>query len=611
MQRASGLRLVVPIQEGGRATRCPVVRPSGHPRSLTIRLCGVVALPAESFDDGRTDVPGGVAGPVERVVVVGAGIAGLTVANALTHAGAECVVLEARDRIGGRLHTVDLAGSAVDLGGSWIHMPAGNPMSAFARQVGVPCRSADPVPEMAGFDCAEGRRLSADETAAVLGLYDEVFPEAAGPLAAELGPDASAADGIEAFVAGAGLAPGEARRARQMLYGVIEADFADLAERQSLRWMWNELEYEGNYFGDVPDGGYRRLAGAMAAGVDLRLGVEVTEVAISAGGVRVRGADGSSEEGSHVVVTVPLGVLKRGAPRFSPGLPPDRLAAIGRLGFGRFEKVALRFDEPFWRAAGFPHMMLFPRDPGEWMVWAMGLDAFGAGPVLVFFVFHSAAGRVLGADRDDAVRWALGMLAEAIGGPCPEPVAVAVTSWATDPYASGAYTHIPPGASPADVDLLGEPVGGRLLFAGEHTQSARLAYADGAMTSGIREAKRLLSQSSVHLGPAAADQANARSELPETCPTGRNQDDAGPSVTTPFLDQSTGWYSARLRTCRSAQRVDRDDEIYVFSCRTSSAHALARRPPSSAARPRSPGTFPDAPGCCSAPPSVTRARDRY
>ena len=463
----------------------------------------MVALTTESFDDGRADVPGGVAGPVERVLVIGAGIAGLTVANALTHAGVQCVVLEARDRIGGRLHTVDLAGSPVDLGGSWIHMPAGNPMSAFARLAGVPRRSADPEPEMAGFDCAEGRRLLAAETGELLGLYDEVFPEAAGPLADRLGPDASPADGIEAFVTGAGLAPGPARRARQMLYGIIEAESADLAERQSLRWMWNELEYDGNYLGDVPEGGYRRLVDAMAAGADVRLGVDVTEVATSAGAVRARGADGSSEEGSHVVVTVPLGVLKRGVPRFSPGLPPDRLAAIGRLGFGRFEKVALRFDEPFWRAAGFPHLMIFPRDPGEWMVWVMGLDAFGAGPALIFFVFHSAAGRVMSEGRDGAVRWALGLLAEAIEGPCPEPVAVAVTSWAADPYAGGAYTHIPPGASPADADLLGEPVGGRLLFAGEHTQSARLAYADGALTSGIREAKRLLSRSSVDLGPAA------------------------------------------------------------------------------------------------------------
>ena len=104
-----------------------------------------------------------------------------------------------------------------------------------------------------------------------------------------------------------------------MLYAVIEAESADLAERQSLRWMWNELEYDGNYFGDAPDGGYRRLVGAMATGVDLRLGVEVTEVAISAGGVRVRGADGSSEEGSHVVVTVPLGVLKRARRGSRPG----------------------------------------------------------------------------------------------------------------------------------------------------------------------------------------------------------------------------------------------------------------------------------------------------
>jgi len=87
------------------------------------------------------------------------------------------------------------------------------------------------------------------------------------------------------------------------------------------------------------------------------------------------------------------------------------------------------------------------------------------------------------------------------GSPCPAPAAVAVTSWTNDPYSGGAYTHIPPGASPADADLLGEPIGGRLLFAGEHTQSARLAYADGAMTSGIREAKRLLGRPGVRLGP--------------------------------------------------------------------------------------------------------------
>jgi monoamine oxidase len=455
------------------------------------------------FDDGRADVPGGVTGPVQRVVVVGAGIAGLTVANALTNAGVDTTVLEARERIGGRLHTVDLGGSPVDLGGSWIHMPTGNPMSAFAGQAGIRCREANPLPELAGFDRGEGRRLSAAEVRASLSLQYEAFPDAVERLRCELGPDASAAEGIEAFVASAGLKPEEARRARQSLHAIVEAESADLAERQSLLWMWNELEYGGDYFGDVPDGGYQRLAESMASGVDLRLKWDLAEVVRSTDGVRVRSRDGLAEEASHVVVTVPLGVLKRGAPNFSPALPPERQAAIDRLGFGRYEKVVLRFDEPFWRDAGLPHMMIFPRDPQEPTMWAFGLDAFGGGPVLAVHVFHSAAGRLLGASQDDAVRWATNMLGEVTGGRCPRPTAVAVTAWADDPYTGGAYTHVPPGASPADADLLGEPIGGRLLFAGEHTQSARMAYADGAMSSGIREAKRLLSQPRVSIAALA------------------------------------------------------------------------------------------------------------
>src|SRR5437763_6179427 len=136
---------------------------------------GVAGLTGESFDDGQADIPAGVAGPVERVVVIGAGIAGLTVANALTHGGIECVVVEARNRIGGRLHTVSLAGSPVDLGGSWIHTPIGNPMRAFADQAGVRCRSAFPLPELAGFDRGEEPRLFAAAVGERLSIQLERF----------------------------------------------------------------------------------------------------------------------------------------------------------------------------------------------------------------------------------------------------------------------------------------------------------------------------------------------------------------------------------------------------------------------------------------------------
>jgi polyamine oxidase len=231
------------------------------------------------------------------VLVVGAVIAGLTAANALTGAGVECVVLEARERLGGRLHTADAGGLPADLGGSWIHTPEGNPLRAFAGLAGVPCRSANPLPEMACYDAGEGRRLSGAETGANLGLLMEEFPAAQEGLVAELGPAASAADGIGAFVAGAGLDPGPARRARQGLHALVEAEAADLAERQSLRWMWHEAEYGGHYSGDVPEGGCQRLTGALGAGLGLRPGVAVTDVACTAGGVRVRTADGRWEEG--------------------------------------------------------------------------------------------------------------------------------------------------------------------------------------------------------------------------------------------------------------------------------------------------------------------------
>jgi protoporphyrinogen oxidase len=168
-------------------------------------------------------------------------------------------------------------------------------VTAFARLAGVTCGSADPVSEMAAFDSGEGRPLRAAETA------DQP--------------------------------PAQARRARPMLYAGVEAESADLAGRQSLRWVWNELGYGGSYFGDVPEGGCRRLVDAMAFGIDVRLGRPVTEIEASPDGVRVRIADGPVGEGSHVVVTVPLSVLKRRPATVLPGV------AAGSAGGNRAARV--------------------------------------------------------------------------------------------------------------------------------------------------------------------------------------------------------------------------------------------------------------------------------
>jgi polyamine oxidase len=434
-----------------------------------------------------------VVGPVSRVVVVGAGIAGLAAASCLRRARIPYVVLEARDRIGGRLHTIDLAGVPVDLGGSWIHHPIGNPISSLCAEYGLARDPGDPVPTLAAFDRLERRRLDRSELDEMFRLVFDPFEAMVVTLRGRLAPDATAVDAIEAFIVERGFAGAFARRARQGLLAEIEADAGDRADNQPLRWFGYEEAYGGDLFGDLPRGGYRSVVDALAAGLDVRVGAEVVSVDVTTEGVTVGLLDGSVETGSHVVVSVPLGVLKRGRPRFDPALPRPVQAAVDALGFGRYEKIALRFEEPFWQDDGISHLVVFPVDDQPAM-WVFDLNAFGAGAVLCAHLFHSLTPYALTRTSSEAVHWLTGVLAEAVGHPVPEPIAAAVTSWAHDPFTGGAYTHDPPQADPSMFDVFARPVAGRLLFAGEHTDRERTGYADGAYTSGLRAAGLLVGE---------------------------------------------------------------------------------------------------------------------
>ncbi len=443
-------------------------------------------------DGGDGELVNEVASPVSRVIVVGAGIAGLAAASRLRRAGIPYVVLEARDRIGGRLHTVDLAGVPVDLGGSWIHHPIGNPLSSLCAEYGLARDPGDPVPTLMAFDRLEHRRLDRSEIEELLGAVIDGFADAIESLWEGLAPEASALDAIDAFVVERGFVGSVARRARQALLAEIEADAGDRAANQSLRWFGDEEKYEGELFGDLPRDGYRSVVEALAAGLEVRLNSEVVSVTVASDGVSVTCADGSVETGSHAIVSVPLGVLKCGRPRFDPALPRPVRAAVESLGFGRYEKIALRFDAPFWRRDGISHLMVFPADDNEPAMWVFDLDAFGAGPVLCAHLFHSLTPYALDRSPTEAVTWLRDVLSEVVGHSVPKPIATVVTSWAHDPFTGGAYTHCPPGVDRSMFDLLAEPVEGRLLLAGEHTEGERTGYADGAYTSGLRAADMLI-----------------------------------------------------------------------------------------------------------------------
>lgn len=472
------------------------------------------------YDDGSIEIPTGAFPDVSRVIVVGAGFAGLAAANALRNAGVEVVVVEARTRFGGRTWTADVAGVPVDLGASWIHTPVGNPMARFAAQVGVGTipfgRLDEIVPNLSGFDARSGWLGTLELVDAFLQTI--LFENALPALRGALGPRASVARGLREYLAKSDLDPEARRRSEFAIRFLAEQDASGPARDVALEWYLNAgILYAGE---DVlPDGGYVRLVDALARGVDVRLGEEVSGIRWGADGVEVTtwtqaskgGRETTVYRGSHVVVTVPLGVLKRDAIRFAPELPAAKRHAIRALGFGSFEKVVLRFADPFWleernhfaylsrRAQELPLFLDLTRVVGEATLVVLNSGAF--------------ARRLGRMDARATEKRLLTILGELFERSVPEPLAVVPTRWRADPYTRGAYTYLPVGASPADFDALAEPLGGRVLFAGEAANAARFGFADGALSSGVREAKRLLGAPSVQLGTPALLAAGTPSSL--------------------------------------------------------------------------------------------------
>jgi len=425
------------------------------------------------------------------VIVVGAGVAGLSAARALRDAGHEVVVLEARDRIGGRIWTPVVGGAPVDAGAMFVHGVVGNPLAAVCNALGITHEPSDfglgPV-----FDAASGAVLG-EQRMMQLGLAMRDFEIQLVRLAASLPEDASVRDGIKAFLDGAADLSEEARRLAsfaltQLLIEIYESGPPELMSLDN----YVEAPYEefagGNH---VVAGGYVTLVDALAVGLDVRLGEPVTGIHHGADGVVVQTASGE-HRGSHAIVTVPLGVLKSGSIEFEPPLPASKRGAIERLDMGNLEKVVLRFEKPFWRERGASGTILYiARTPGEFPAFVDWTAAAGA-PTLVCLYGGRSARDVLAkwADGEIAAR-ALEGLRDVFGADVPSPTATLVTRWRDDPWARGSYSYLPIGSSPDDMRELGAPVGERLLFAGEATEPELYATVHGALVSGLREARRI------------------------------------------------------------------------------------------------------------------------
>ena len=414
-------------------------------------------------------------------VVIGAGVAGLSAARELRAAGRDVLVLEARDRIGGRTWTVDLAGAPVDLGASWLHGPHENPLTALLAEAGIPWQPDGAWGLGLGVSL-DGEWVPQHEaSAAAAVVYDWSPAESIAALG--VGADEFSA-AIEWYVTNRRLEGRNADVARGVLRRFVGSGATgNEPEGISLASFTDYVEHGGG--NGVVEGGYRTLVDWLARGLDIRTGSAVADIEYDDAGVSVR-TDDLEVTADFAVLAVPLGVLKGGAIRLQPGLPSRQQAAVRRLALSRLEKVVMRFEEPVLPAG---MQTLLPLGDGHPFIAFHDMSRHAGAGALVGFLNPALASR----DRP-AGGWAETALEllRAHFPDVPEPVASVCTDWAGDTRACGSYSFVPVGASADDMDALAAPFSSTLAIAGEHTSARYFGTVHGAFVSGRGAATRML-----------------------------------------------------------------------------------------------------------------------
>lgn len=450
-------------------------------------LAGSLAVGATAAAAGCGGVPSGD-GADDRevdVLVIGAGIAGLAAAQAVTRAGRTCAVLEARDRVGGRVWTSHgWADLPVDLGASWLHGTDGNPVYDEANRLSI----ASTVFDVGSFEgqgsgeyyLADGRPADADRIDERVSRILTTLERTAGTAAAGRTSLRAALDALPA-----GLR--EQARAPEVAAALTDyaGDFGATPETLALAALDEDDSFPGAQ--RVFAGGYGRLTDRMADGLPVRTGTAVTAVSLrDPDRVAVETTAGRWRAGK-VILTVPLGVLKSGALRFDPPLPAGHATAVDRIGMGHFEKLVLRFENAFWDDVDQIQVL---GTPGQPFTGWYNLHRVTGQPVLMALNGGAAAIAASALPLSGKTAMAAETLAAVYRDRFRPPVGAQATDWWGDEFSRGSYSFTAVGSGESDRDALAEPIGERLWIAGEASHPTLHSTVHGAWLSGRAAAEQ-------------------------------------------------------------------------------------------------------------------------
>ncbi|KAL4598968.1 hypothetical protein ACB098_11G066500 [Castanea mollissima] len=426
------------------------------------------------------------------VIVIGGGMAGIAAARALHEASFQVVLLESRDRIGGRVHTDYSFGFPVDLGASWLHgVCKENPLAPLIGRLGLPLyrTSGDnsvlydhDLESYALFDM-DGNQVPQELVTKVGEAFESILKET-DKIREELSSDMSI---LNAFSIVFERRPelrleGLAHKVLQWYLCRMEGWFAADAETISLKcWDQEELLPGGH---GLMVRGYIPVINTLAKGLDIRLGHRVTKIVRRYNGVKVTVEDGRTFVADAAIVAVPLGVLKVKSIKFEPKLPEWKETAISELGVGIENKIVLHFEKVFWPNVEFLGVVA---ETSYGCSYFLNLHKATGHSVLVYMPAGQLAKDIEKMSDEAAANFAYLQLKRILPN-ASAPIQYLVSRWGTDINSLGSYSYDTVGKPHDLYERLRIPVD-NLFFAGEATSSNYPGSVHGAFSTGMMAAE--------------------------------------------------------------------------------------------------------------------------
>ncbi|KAM7497494.1 hypothetical protein LguiA_021908 [Lonicera macranthoides] len=425
------------------------------------------------------------------VIVIGGGFAGIAAARALHDASIQVVLLESRDRVGGRVHTDYSFGFPIDLGASWLHgVCKENPLAPLIGKLGLPLyrTSGDDsvlydhdLESYALFD-VDGNHVCQELVSKVGQAFESILKEA-NKVREEHREDMSVLRALSiVFKRRPDLRlEGLSHKVLQWYLCRMEGWFAADADTISIKGWDEEKLLPGGH--GLMVRGYLPVINTLAKGLDIRLSHRVTKVVRHNYGVKVTVESGKTFTADAAIIAVPLGVLKSNRIKFEPRLPAWKEAAIAELGIGIENKIVLHFKEVFWPNVEFLGVVA---ETTYGCSYFLNLHKATSHPVLVYMPAGKLARDIEKISDEAAANFAFLQLKKILPN-ASNPIQWLVSRWGTDENSLGSYSYDRVGRPHNLYEKLRIPVD-NLFFAGEATSidypgSVHGAYSTGTMAA--------------------------------------------------------------------------------------------------------------------------------